>query len=263
MHMHDKLDSMRYAGRVNLGAINYAFGLAKPGVKLIELDAGIEWYIRQAGCTPAFKGYQPEGYSRPYPNTACISPNDVVVHGIPGNYVLRQGDLLTIDVGTEHEGWFVDAARTRLVPGRVSKEAVHLVEAVDAIMDAELAVVRNECTFLRMIEAADAVAKAYGVTIMPQWGGHGIGEKIHLPPFVPNAIDKSKSRIKQDLEVKKYGREKFVIGETYCIEPVTTMGTSGIMIDEDGWTVRQAERRLTAHTERCLLVTEEGYELLS
>ena len=114
-----------------------------------------------------------------------------------------------------------------------------------------------------MIDAADAVAKAYGVNIMAQWGGHGIGKAVHLPPFVPNTIDRTKSKIKQDIATAQFTREKFVAGETYCIEPVVTRGTSDVIIDEDGWTVRQAEQKLTAHTERCLLVIEDGYELLT
>ena len=261
--MSDKLDSMRYAGRVNLGAINYAFSTALPGVTLKELDEVIEWYIRQAGCTPAFKGYQPDGYPCPFPATACISPNDVVVHGIPGDYILQAGDLLTIDVGTEYQGWFVDAARSRIVPGKESKEATYLLEATDAIIAAQLAVVKNECTFLRLTAAAEAMAQQYDVTIMPQWGGHGIGERVHLPPFVPNVIDRTRSRTHQHLKANEYERTKFIAGETYCIEPVTTLGSSDIIIGEDCWTVRQAENKLTAHTERCLLVTEEGYEILS
>ncbi len=269
----DKLDSMRYAGKINLQAINYGFGLAEPGVTLKELDEGIEWYITHAGCKPAFKNYWPAGYPKPYPNTACISPNDVVVHGIPGDYVLKLGDLLTIDVGTENEGWFVDAARSRVIksplslmtPKQADKcfQAQKLIDATEAIMDAQLAVIRHDCTFLQLIEAADAVAKSYGVVIAPEWGGHGIGNKVHLPPFVPNVIDKSKSKIKQQIATAQFGREKFIAGETYCIEPVVMYDNSHITIDDDGWTVRKQDGGLVAHTERCILICKNGYELLS
>jgi len=268
--MNDKLDSMRYAGKVNVGAIERGFEVAQPGVTTREIDAAMESFIREAGCTPSFKDYQPDGYPSPFPATACISPNSVVVHGIPGDYVLEPGDLLTIDVGTEYNGWHVDAARTRVIPGDMngvqkqrSYEASDLIEATEAILEAQLSVVKNECTFLQMILAAEAAAAKHEVIIMPQWGGHEIGKKVHLPPFIPSAIHRTASKIKQQIEEKQFSRQTLVTGQTICIEPVVTCGTNDIMIDEDGWTIRHTQHYLTAHTERCLLVTENGYELLS
>jgi len=268
--MNDKLDSMRYAGKVNVGAIERGFEVAQPGVTTREIDAAMESFIREAGCTPSFKDYQPDGYPSPFPATACISPNSVVVHGIPGDYVLEPGDLLTIDVGTEYNGWHVDAARTRIVPGVMNGiqkkrfyEATDLIEATEAILEAQLSVVKNECTFLQMVLAAEAAADRYGVTIMPQWGGHSIGEKVHLPPFIPSAMHKTVSKIKQSIEEKRLARQTLKTGQTICIEPVVTKGTNDITIDEDGWTIRQTQHYLTAHTERCLLVLEDGYEILS
>jgi methionyl aminopeptidase len=268
--MNDKLDSMRRAGEVNLGAIEHGFSFAHPGITTREIDAEMEGYIREHGCTPAFKGYQPDGYASPFPATVCISPNSVVVHGIPSDYVLEPGDLLTLDVGTEYNGWYVDAARTRVIPGAMNGlqkqrayEANDLIDATEAILEAQLSVVKNNCTFLQMILAAEAAAAKYRVTIMPQWGGHSIGEKVHLPPFIPSAIHRNTSKIKQQIEEKQFARQILTTGQTICIEPVVTLGSNDIMIDEDGWTIRQTQHHLTAHTERCLLVTEHGYELLS
>jgi methionyl aminopeptidase len=262
--MHDKLDSMRYGGKVNVAAIEWGFHIAKPGATLREVDEAIEWYIRSAGCEPAFKGYQPEGFLSPFPGTACISPNEVVVHGVPGDYVLQPGDLLTIDVGTKYQGFFVDAARTRLVPGgRNTEKAQHLIDATEAILQAQLKVIKNDCDLILLVQAAEEEAAKWGVNIMPQWGGHGIGPEIHMDPFIPNAIDRTQSKLKQELEERQYSRRFLVEGQTICIEPVTSYGDHAIIVDEDGWTVRQAQRKLAAHTERCLLVTNDGYELLS
>ena len=265
--MNDKLSSMRYAGKVNLLSIEHGFEIAQPGVTLAEVDAAIEAWIRGRGCVPAFKNYQPTGSPSPFPATACISPNEVVVHGIPGDYVLQPADLLTIDVGTKYQGWYVDAARTRLVPGKASLDKItqgnRLIYATNEVLEAQLSVVKDQCDFLSMIEAAEAAARKHGVTIMPQWGGHGIGDKVHLEPFIPSALDRSKSKIKVQLEERQNARQKLIEGQTICIEPVVTFGSSDIMVDEDGWTIRQADGYLTAHTERCLLVTKDGYELLS
>lgn len=265
--MSDKLSSMRYAGKVNILAIERGFDIAQPGTTLAEVDAAVEAWIRGRGCIPAFKNYQPEGYPLPFPAAACISPNEVVVHGIPGDYVLQPGDLLTIDVGTEYQGWFVDSARTRLVPGTAPLDKItqgnKLIHATNEILEAQLSVVKDQCDFLSMVQAAEAAARRQGVTIMPQWGGHGIADKVHLEPFIPSAIDRTKSRLKQQIEEKRYARQKLTEGQTICIEPVVTFGKSDIIVDDDKWTIRQADGHLTAHTERCLLVTKDGYELLS
>jgi len=258
---------MRYAGKVNLAAIELGFEHALPGKTLAEIDLVMEKYIREAGCTPAFKNYQPQGSPSPFPATVCISPNEVVVHGIPNDYVLQPADLLTIDVGTEHKGWYVDAARSRLVPGKAPLDKItrgnKLIYATNEVLEAQLSVVKDQCTFLSMIQAAEAAARQHGVTIMPQWGGHGIGDKVHLEPFIPSALNRGQSKLRLKIEEKRYARQKLIEGQTICVEPVVTFGSSCIMVDEDGWTIRQADGHLTAHTERCLLVTKDGYELLS
>jgi methionyl aminopeptidase len=252
---------MRYAGRVNQQAIEWGFSKALPGVSLKQVDESIEWYIRQAGCTPAFKGYQPKGFPSSFPASACISPNDVVVHGVPNDYILEDGDLLTIDVGTEYKGYFVDAARSRVIGNNPRAEI--LVESTEAILEAQLSVIRDGCDFLTMVETTEAEAKKRGVLIMPQWGGHGIGEKIHMEPFIPSSIDRTKSPLHQRLEEKQYQRQVLTKDQIICIEPVVTFGTSDIIIDEDQWTIRKSDGNLTAHSERCLIVTKDGYELIS
>jgi methionyl aminopeptidase len=253
---------MRYAGKVNTSAIEWGFHTAKPGVSLKDVDEAVEWYIRSAGCRPAFKGYQPEGFKSPFPAASCISINDVVVHGIPNHYVLKPGDLLTIDVGTEYQGWFVDAARTRIIAG-TNELGTRLIDATEDIMQAQLAVIKDGCDMLTLVEAASRVARKHKVKILSEWGGHGIGNKIHMDPFIPNALTEGHGHLARTFEEQNYKKTKFVAGETYCIEPVTTFGSTETFVDADGWSIRKKDGQLAAHTERCLLVTKEGYELLS
>lgn len=270
--MSDRIECMRHAGRVNQEAIEHGFGIALPGKTLREINDAVEAFILENGCQPAFKNYQPAGAQVPFPATACISPNAVVVHGIPGDYVLEPADLLTIDVGSEYNGWYVDSARSRVVPCPLaatwnqiqqSKNAQYLIDATDAILNAQLAVICDGCTFLQLVDVSEKVAKEYGITIMSQWGGHQIGNRVHLEPFIPTGIDRTQSHLKQSLDAKKYARQILVEGQTICIEPVTTYGSNDIILDGDLWTVRKKDGLLAAHTERCLLVTKNGYELLS
>lgn len=261
--MNDTLRDMRYAGKVNLSAIRVGLSLATPGTKLSEIDAKVEEFIRQAGCIPAFKNYQPAGYPIPFKHAACISVNNAAVHGIPNDYKLMPEDILTIDLGTELNGQFVDAARAAVVSEKAPKIAHHLLEATGAILDAQLNVIKDQCSFLTLIQAAEKVADEYGVVISNQWGGHGIGSAIHLDPFVPNTISKKNSRLQQAVETTRYSRQCFEANKTYCIEPVVMHKDAATYIGEDGWTVYTKDGGLACHIEKCILVTECGVEILS
>ena len=261
----DKLDCMRFAGKVNQEAIELGFDIAK-GMMLGEIDAAIEQYILDHNCRPAFKNYQPPGAKSPFPATACLSPNSVVVHGIPNDYFVEPGDLLTIDLGVEYNGWFVDSARSRVIAYDGStnhRKAQDLIDATEAILNAQLSVLKDECTFLEVVEVSEAMARNHNVVILPQWGGHKIGDKVHIDPFIPNAIDTNLSNLQQQLERKKYARMTFKEGDTICLEPVVSYGNTAIIVDADLWTIRKADGNLAAHTERCVLVTKTGYEILS
>lgn len=254
---------MRYAGNVNRQAIVEGCCAAQPGKTLLEVDDVIEKYILKNGCKPAFKGYKPPGMALAYPKTACLSPNEVVVHGVPNNYVLKPGDLLTIDVGTEYNGFYVDSARSYIIPGALNTKGTYLITATEAILEAQLSVIRNECTFIEIIEASERMAQQYGVTIFPMWHGHYIGEAVHLEPSIPSTIDRTKSKIQQQLEYNRYSRMIFKENDTVCLEPVVCYGNSDIILDEDMWTVRKTDGQLACHSERCLIVTKNGYQILS
>lgn len=253
---------MRYAGKVNLGAIEHGFSVAKPGVSLLEVDAAIEQFILKHDCKPAFKNYQPIGASSPFLFSACLSPNDTVVHGVPGNYILKDGDLLTIDVGTAYKGWFVDAARTRITSG-TNLIGLKLIEATEAVLEAQLNVIKHGCNLWALVQAADDAAKKHNISILPQWGGHGIANEIHMEPFIPNAISSSNGHLYRRLQEMSLQKLKFIEGNTYCIEPVCTYGTIDTYMEQDNWSIKTIDKTLAAHTERCIMVLKDGVELLS
>lgn len=255
---------MVYAGKVNLAAIELGFKTAVPGVTLLDVSDKIERFLLNANCSPAFKDYQPTGSPSPFPGAVCLSPNDVVVHGVPNDYTLKDGDLLTIDLGTKYKDCFVDAARSRIIGEEpIISFASLLIKATESILEAQLKTVKHNSTFLELVEAAEEAALCHNVRIAPRWGGHRIGEAIHIDPFVPNAINTELSTMRQTLQKHLYGRQSFQAGNYYCIEPVVVRGTTDITIDDDGWTIRTKDGGLACHTERCLLVTDSGYQIIS
>ncbi len=258
-----RIDIIEKAGKVNREAINAGFEAAQPGVSLKEVDQVIEDKILSNGCRPAFKNYQPHGAPYPFPATACLSVNDAAVHGIPNDYILEAGDVLTIDVGTNKDGWFVDAARTRVIPGAENEEGIRLIEVVEAMLAAQLSVLRPGCRFIDIVDAASNVARANNASIFSEYGGHYIGDAIHIPPFIPNALNTKMSELHQNLQRKQWENMTFKINDLICLEPVATFGSENTIIDKDQWTVRQKNGCLVAHTERCLLVTSDGYQILS
>ena len=175
--MSDQLECMKFAGKVNLTAIERGFFIAKPGTSLLEIEKEIEEFLISKDCKPAFKNYRPEGAASAFPGAVCLSVNDGVVHGVPNAYVLKPGDLLTIDLGTEYNGWYVDAARSRIVPGAYPtemEEAQRLGNATEAILAAQLSVIRNECTLIELVEVSEAMALKHDVRIIPEFGGHAM-----------------------------------------------------------------------------------------
>ena len=251
----------RKACTVNTKAINAGLLECKEGVSTLEIDAAIEKYIRENDCIPAFKNYRPLGTPYAFPATACISVNDAMVHGIPNDYRLVNGDIVTVDVGTNCNGWFADSART-IVIGK-NPEAEKLAYAAEAVLFAQIEEVKHGVTITDLILASEREAKKLAVNIMSPWCGHGIGQKLHDEPLIPATIDSRLSSLKRKLEEKKYRRVTLIEGQTICLEPVISFGQDNMFLDKDGWTVRQTEKALTAHSERCVLVTSNGFEILS
>ncbi|NLA14953.1 MAG: type I methionyl aminopeptidase [Bacteroidales bacterium] len=214
-----------------------------PGVTTKELDAIAEIFIRDHGAVPAFLGYNG------FPYTLCISVNSVVVHGFPGNYRLKEGDIVSIDCGTKYKGYFGDSAYTFAV-GEVSKAAEHLMQTTKESLYEGIgkAIAGNRVGDIGA--AVQTYVEKRGFSVVREMVGHGIGTRLHEKPDVPN-----------------YGRpgqgKNLVEGMVLCIEPMINEGGRGVYLERDGWTLRTADHRNSAHYELTVVVRKEKAELLS
>jgi methionyl aminopeptidase len=232
------IDDIRKAGNIHHEALIKGILAARAGRSLKEIDAIVEEYITAHDCIPLFKGYG----SPPFPAASCLSVNDVAVHGIPDDYILQENDLLTIDVGLKYKNHCIDAARTVIIGrdwshfhtdtvGTTHKDSKLIQFAYD-VLNSQVNVVRNGCTFLNLLEAAEKVTIPSNMCIMPQWGGHRIGEVLHVPnSFLPSALDSNLSPMRQELERKKFSRQVLKTGDMICIEPVVTYDSPECVMD--------------------------------
>ncbi len=236
-----EIKKMIEAGALLGSAFDYVKPFIVPGVSTLELDKLIEKYLRSHGAKPSFKNY--DGF----PGSICASVNDVLIHGIPSSkIVLKEGDILKIDMGDILHGYQGDAARTYTV-GKVSKEAERLIECTEmCFYEAfKMAQVGNH---LHDVSAAiTRVADKYGYATTKEYGGHGIGKEMHEDPFIPNFDD-------PEMGKGPLLRPGFVI----AVEPMIQMGTDKICNLEDGWGVASADGMLTAHYENTLYIAEDG-----
>ena len=213
-----------------------------PGVTTKELDRLAERVIRDAGGVPAFLNY------RGYPATLCISVNDVIVHGIPGDLPLREGDIAGIDCGVFYKGYCGDAARTFAV-GAVSDEAKRLLEVTEEALRLAVAQVRPGGRVQDIGWAVQRHAESHGYSVVREFTGHGVGTSLHEDPQVPNFGEPGKG-------------PKLKAGMVLAIEPMVNAGTSGVKMDADGWTARTEDGSLSAHFEFSVAVTPTGARVL-
>ncbi len=237
------LDLMRAAGQVVAEAKRKLAEAVEPGITTKELDVVAEAEIRRHGATPSFKGYHG------FPASACISINAEIVHGIPGSRVIREGDIVSIDVGAIVGGLHGDSAFTMGV-GQISKEAQRLI---DTTRESLLAGIEKAWVGARIGEISEAVqtyAEQRGYGVVRKYVGHGIGWAMHEDPQVPNYGTANKGPVLRN-------------GMAICIEPMLNMGTYETIELEDGWTVVTADGELSAHFEDTIAITEDGPEVLT
>jgi methionyl aminopeptidase len=239
----EQLDCMRVAGRLVGHALSTVTEAARPGVTLLELDRLAERVIRDGGGVPSFLGYHG------FPATLCLSPNSWVVHGIPNGYVLRDGDILSVDCGAIVEGWHGDAAVTIPV-GQVDEAARRLIETTERAMWAGIGQVRPGNRLSDIGHAVEQVAAAPGYGVVREYVGHGIGTSMHEEPQVPN-----------------YGRPgrglRLDVGLVLAIEPMVNEGGPETRVLDDGWTVVTRDGSRSAHFEHTVAVTPTGPEVLT
>jgi methionyl aminopeptidase len=248
-----EIGQMRRAGRIVAEVLALVESELRPGITTAELDGVAEEHIRRAGATPSFKGYLGGGrYGKgphAFPASTCISLDDEVVHGIPGERVIRDGQLVSIDVGAIVDGWHGDAARTFIV-GDVPAAVRQLVEATRLAMMAGIAAAVPGHRLGDISAAIEDVAKPLRYGIVRQFVGHGIGTEMHQDPQLPN------------YRTGQAGPE-LLPGLCLAIEPMFTLGGAGVKVLPDGWTVVTADGSLAAHFEHTIAITEGGPEILT
>ena len=224
-----------------------------PGISTKDLDIYAEKLIREMGDSPAFLNYRPEGASKPYPASLCVSVNDEVVHGIPNkNRILKEGDIVSLDLGLKHKGLFTDMAITVPV-GEVSVSSQRLMKVTEQALQVGIDAAQSGNTIGDIghaIETFVRVQKDNKYGIVEVLAGHGVGRAIHEDPFIPNFGKAGKG-------------EKLVPGMIIALEPMLNNGTKNVTIDDDDWTFRTADRKNSAHFEHTILITEGNPEILT
>jgi methionyl aminopeptidase len=215
------------------------------GVTGKDLDIYAEQLIRDAGGKPAFKGYG----NPPYPATLCVSINSCVVHGIPTDTPLINGDLVGLDIGMVYKGFYTDMARTVAV-GKVSKHEEHLMHTAREALDAALAMIRPGITTGDIGFLIQSYVEKRGFGIVRDLAGHGVGKALHESPEIPNFGKKGKG-------------DKLEAGMVLAIEPMITLGSWEVTIADDNWSIMTADGSKSAHSEDMVLVTETGHEVLT
>lgn len=248
-----EIERMRRSGRIVAEVLALIEAELKPGVSTGQLDRLAERHIRAAGATPSFKGYLGGGkYGKgphAFPASTCISIDTEVVHGIPGDRTIRDGSIVSVDVGAILDGWHGDGARTFVV-GDAPAAARDLVDATRLAMMAGIAAARAGGRIGDISAAVEDVGRAAGYGIVKPFVGHGIGTKMHEEPNVPNYRTGSRGTELQP-------------GTCLAIEPMFTLGSGDVYVEDDGWTVRTADNALAAHFEHTIAITANGPEILT
>ncbi|MFC1775601.1 type I methionyl aminopeptidase [Patescibacteria group bacterium] len=244
-----EIDLLREGGKRLANILHTVAREVRPGVTTKELDTLAEKLIRDGGDEPAFLNYKPEGASRPYPASLCVSVNNEIVHGLPGDRVLEQGDIVGLDLGLTHGGLVTDSAITVPV-GNISKEKQWLSDATLGALHAGIDAARAGNTIGDIGHAIEEFIKPYGYGLIEELGGHGVGRKVHEEPFIAN-----------------YGKKgtgmKLMPGVVIALEPMFTLGGKDVILAKDGFTFKTADRSTSAHFEHTILITDDEPEILT
>jgi methionyl aminopeptidase len=242
-----EIEKMRTAGRIVAEVLALVESELRPGVSTAHLDRLAERHIRSAGAVPSFKGYGHR--SNPFPASLCISIDDEVVHGIPGERLIRDGQIVSVDAGAIYDGWHGDGARTFIV-GHPPAEVIDLIDTTRLAMMAGIAAAVPNANLGDISGAIEDAAAPGGYGIVRQFVGHGIGTEMHQEPQVPNYRTGVRGM-------------KLAPGICLAIEPMLTLGSGDVTVKPDGWTVVTADGSLAAHFEHTIAVTENGPEILT
>jgi methionyl aminopeptidase len=238
-----EIERMARAGEVVADVLALLGERARPGVTTEELDGLADEFIRSRGGTPTFKGY------RGYPASICTSPNDMVVHGIPGAYALSDGDLLSVDVGVTLDGFVADSAYTFPI-GDVSPEAERLLDGCKAALAAGIEQCRPGNRLSDISHAIQVVTEEHGFSVVRSLVGHGVGRSMHEEPQIPNFGEPGRGPLLSP-------------GMTFAIEPMINAGGADVVIHDDEWSISTSDGSLSAHFEHTVAITDDAPRILT
>ena len=238
-----ELEVMRRAGRIAAGARALAGSMVRPGVTTMEIDKAVHDYIVSQGAKPSFLNYSG------YPASACISVNDVVIHGIPDGRVLREGDIVSVDVGAYWGGFHGDCAAT-FACGSISAEAEKLIAVTKQSFFEGMKFARQGYRVSDISHAVQSYVEANGFSVVRSFVGHGVGEKLHESPEVPNFGPPGRG-------------PRLVRGMTIAVEPMVNQGTYDVRVLKDQWTTVTTDGKLSAHYENTVAITDGEPEILT
>ena len=239
-----EIERMRVTGRFVAEVLTELGDLAAVGVNLLDLEQQVRDRIRQRGAMSCYWDYAPSFGKGPFRNVICLSVNDAALHGLPHDYSLRDGDVLSMDLAVSIDGWVADSARTVIV-GTAAQEDLQLVGATELALEAAIAVAQPGNRLGDISAAIEAVAAEHGYPVNDEFGGHGLGRTMHEDPHVSN-----KGRAGRGYRLRP--------GLTIALEPWFARTTDRVVFDRDGWTLRAADGSRTAHSEHTVAITEEG-----
>ena len=238
-----EIEAMRRAGRITAQARALAGSMVAPGVTTLEIDKAVRRFIESQGAKPSFLGYSG------FPGSACISVNEEVIHGIPGHRVLKEGDIVSIDVGAFIGGFHGDCAATYAC-GQISDEAKKLIEVTQQSFWEGIKFARPGQRVSDISHAVQQYVESNGCSVVRDFIGHGVGAKLHEAPEVPN------------FGPAGHG-PRLLAGMTLAVEPMVNAGDWRVKVLKDGWTTVSLDGSLTAHYENTILITEDGPEVLT
>ena len=237
------LDAMRQACKITAAARALAGEMVRPGVSTKQIDTAVREFILQQGAKPSFLHY------RGYPASACISVNSVVIHGIPGGYILKEGDIVSVDVGAYYKGFHGDCAAT-FACGAISAEAQKLIDVTKQSFFEGIRFAKRGHRVSDISHAVQTYVESNGLSVVRTFVGHGVGEQLHEEPDVPNFGAPGRG-------------PRLLPGMTLAIEPMVNEGKADVRTLSDGWTVVTADGKLSAHYENTVLITDGEPEILT
>ena len=243
---------IRESGKVVAEALSAVRQLAVPGARTIELDRAASAVFQKYGAVPLFRGVQSGRNKPPFPASICASINEQVVHGIPSERRLREGDILSIDTGCRLNGWCADAAAT-LAIGQVAPDVRRLLNVTEETLAIAIREMGRQRKWSQIAAIVEDYVHSHGYTLVEKFVGHGIGREMHEEPQVPNFV--SKTLLKNDFWIEP--------GLVVAIEPMVNVGTKDVRVLGDQWTVETKDRRLSAHVEHTVAITAAGPQILT